>query len=119
MLSALLDSTAPRRDPGAALDAASRCSSSRACSSTIALSRVGIRNFWAPQDRPPPRLRVDRDACRSPLLLAPALLMVVRAEPALRYLRGHGRERCIEPAHYIDAVRAARPVVRRCRRRRP
>jgi len=78
--------------------------------SSIALMRVGIRQFWAPQDRPAPRLRIA-ECLPIGLLLGACVLLVVRGEPALRYLRD-AAESLHRPEQYIDAVKAARPVVR-------
>lgn len=44
--------------------------------STIALSRAGIRHFWAPHDRPPPRLRVVECVPIAVLIVACAALAV-------------------------------------------
>lgn len=74
----------------------------------IALSRSGIRYFWAPQERPPPRLRVIECAPIAALLLACGALMV-GAEPALRYARS-AAETLHQPSRYIDAVMSTRPV---------
>ena len=70
--------------------------------------RVGIRHFWAPQDRPAPHLRIA-ECIPIVLLLGACLLLVVRGEPALRYLRD-AAESLHRPERYIEAVRAARPV---------
>jgi multicomponent K+:H+ antiporter subunit D len=78
--------------------------------SSIALMRVGIRQFWAPQDRPAPRLRIV-ECVPIGLLLGACVLLVVRGEPVLRYLRDTA-ESLHRPEGYIDSVRAARPVVR-------
>ena len=75
---------------------------------SIALMRVGIRQFWAPQDRPAPHLRIA-ECVPIGLLLGACLLLVVRGEPALRYLRD-AAESLHRPERYIDSVRAARPV---------
>ncbi|MFL6661259.1 MAG: monovalent cation/H+ antiporter subunit D [Rhizobacter sp.] len=78
--------------------------------SSIALVRVGIRQFWAPQGRPAPRLRVV-ECLPIGLLLGACVLLVARGEPALRYLRdtADGLHR---PERYIASVLAARPVQR-------
>jgi len=75
---------------------------------SIALMRVGIRQFWAPQDRPAPHLRIA-ECIPIGLLLGACLVLVVRGEPALRYLR-NAAESLHRPERYIDSVRAARPV---------
>jgi multicomponent K+:H+ antiporter subunit D len=74
----------------------------------IALVRIGIRYFWSPQARPVPRLRVV-EGLPIALLLAALGLLVVLGEPVLRYLR-QASEALHEPAHYIDAVRRAKPL---------
>jgi len=74
------------------------------------LLRVGIRHFWAPQDRPAPRLRVI-EGLPIALLLGGCMLLAVRAEPVLAYLRATA-EGLHEPHRYISAVLAARPVNR-------
>ena len=76
--------------------------------STIALSRIGIRHFWAPQERPPPRLRIVECAPIAALLLV-CTLLVVRAEPLMRYA-GAAAEALHRPAQYVDAVMEARPL---------
>jgi multicomponent K+:H+ antiporter subunit D len=76
--------------------------------STIALSRAGIRHFWAPHDRPPPRLRVVECVPIAVLIVACAAL-AVGAEPAHRYAidTAHAIH---QPVGYLDAVMSARPV---------
>jgi multicomponent K+:H+ antiporter subunit D len=73
----------------------------------VALSRSGIRTFWAPQQRTPPRLRVIECLPIGLLLLACALL-TVRAEPVLRYADMAARA-LHDPRDYIAAVLMARP----------
>ncbi|KQY86484.1 MULTISPECIES: monovalent cation/H+ antiporter subunit D [Roseateles] len=75
---------------------------------TTALMRVGIRHFWAPQNRPSPRLRVT-ECVPIALLLAACTGLVVCGEPALAYARATAQA-LHRPQHYIDAVFAARPV---------
>ncbi|KQV55006.1 cation:proton antiporter [Pelomonas sp. Root1217] len=77
---------------------------------TTALLRVGVRHFWAPQNRPPPRLRVT-ECVPIALLLAACLLMVLRGEPALTYARATA-DALHQPQLYIDAVFRAKPVTR-------
>jgi multicomponent K+:H+ antiporter subunit D len=74
---------------------------------SIALARVGIRHFWAPQDRPAPRLRLI-ECVPVAALLAMCLLLVVRAEPVLVYTRASAQA-LHQPTQYIDAVMSARP----------
>ena len=76
--------------------------------STIALSRAGIRHFWAPHDRPAPRLRVVECVPIAALLVACAAL-TVGAEPAYRYALATAQA-LHRPSGYIDAVMSARPV---------
>ena len=76
--------------------------------SAIALSRAGIRHFWAPHDRPPPRLRVVECVPIAALIVACAVL-TVRAEPAYRYAT-EAAQALHQPAGYIAAVMSARPV---------
>ncbi|MCL4746220.1 MAG: monovalent cation/H+ antiporter subunit D [Burkholderiaceae bacterium] len=76
----------------------------------MALVRVGIRDFWAPQDRPAPRLRVI-ECVPIGLLLAASLLLVLRGEPALAYMRATA-DALQQPQRYIGAVFGARPVTR-------
>ncbi|RPH44391.1 MAG: monovalent cation/H+ antiporter subunit D [Burkholderiales bacterium] len=77
---------------------------------TIALMRVGMRHFWSPSERPPPRLRIA-ETVPIGLLLGACVMLVVAGEPALRYLRG-AAEALHEPTRYIDAVNGARVVER-------
>jgi len=76
--------------------------------STIALSRTGIRYFWAAQERPAPRLRVIECLPIVGLLAACATLAVL-AQPVLRYTAATAAA-LHQPAHYIDAVLSARPL---------
>ena len=75
---------------------------------TIALARAGIRYFWAPQQRPVPRLRVIESLPVAALLIASTALMVWGA-PVLRYTL-EAAESLHQPGPYIDAVMSARPV---------
>jgi len=75
---------------------------------TIAFSRAGIRYFWAPRERPAPRLRVAETAPIA-LLLALAGLMVWQAGAALDYARATARA-LHEPGQYIARVLSAQPV---------
>ena len=76
--------------------------------STIALSRAGLRQFWAPHDRAPPRLHVVECVPVALLLVACAGLAVC-ADPALRYAR-NAAQGLVDPARYIDAVMSATVV---------
>jgi multicomponent K+:H+ antiporter subunit D len=74
----------------------------------IALLRVGIRHFWTTQDRPAPRLRVSETLPIAGLLLA-VVLMVTNGQAVLAYARATA-DALHDPARYIAAVMAARPV---------
>ena len=76
--------------------------------STIALSRTGVRYFWAPHDRAPPRLRVIECAPIA-LLLSGCVAMAIFADPLLRYTRDAAQE-LVHPARYIDAVLSTQVV---------
>ena len=75
--------------------------------SATALMRVGIRNFWAPQDRSAPRLRVV-ETMPIALLLGAGLLMVAQAETVLGYMRATAAD-LHQPGRYIAAVMTAQP----------
>jgi multicomponent K+:H+ antiporter subunit D len=77
---------------------------------SLALGRAGIRHFWAPQDRPAPRLRIV-EGLPIGLLLGACVLLVVQGEAALRYMRDAANA-LHQPQGYISAVLGARPVVR-------
>ena len=76
--------------------------------SMIALSRAGVRHFWAPQGRTVPRLRVVEGAPIAALLVACAVL-TVRADAAVRYAQATA-DGVLDPARYIDAVMSATPA---------
>jgi multicomponent K+:H+ antiporter subunit D len=76
--------------------------------STIALSRAGIRYFWAPQQRPAPRLRVIECLPIAALLIAGAAL-TIGAGPTLRYANA-AASGLLAPERYIEAVFSAMPV---------
>ncbi|HSJ99556.1 MAG TPA: monovalent cation/H+ antiporter subunit D, partial [Myxococcota bacterium] len=75
---------------------------------TVAMSRAGIRHFWAPQDRPAPRLRVI-EGLPIVALLAGCVALAWHGEAALGYTRAVA-ESLHRPGAYIDAVMSARPV---------
>jgi multicomponent K+:H+ antiporter subunit D len=77
---------------------------------TVSLMRVGIRQFWTPQDHAVPRLRLIETL---PIigLMAASVAMVVHAQAALTYTRATA-ESLHAPKLYIDAVMSARPIVR-------
>ncbi|MFT3780018.1 MAG: monovalent cation/H+ antiporter subunit D [Ottowia sp.] len=74
---------------------------------TIALSRAGVRTFWAPRGRPVPRLRVIETAPIALLLLLVGVL-VWRADAVLRYTQVTARG-LHEPAGYIGHVVSTQP----------
>jgi multicomponent K+:H+ antiporter subunit D len=74
----------------------------------VALVRVGINHLWAPQDRPAPRLRVI-EGLPIALLLGACVLLALRGEPVLRYVRA-AADTLHVPQRYIGAVLAARAV---------
>jgi multicomponent K+:H+ antiporter subunit D len=76
--------------------------------SMIALSRAGIRYFWAPQDRPVPRLRL-LECLPIVVLLGACIMLTVRADPVMRYAHA-AADTLHHPAQYIEAVMSARPV---------
>ncbi len=79
-----------------------------------------MRHFWAPQEPPPPRLRVV-EALPIALLLAHACCWWCAAEPALRYMRATA-DALHQPQRYIDAVHvgaAGAPPPARASRRPP
>lgn len=75
---------------------------------TIALSRIGIRYFWAPQQRPAPLLRVI-ECLPIVLLLAACGLLSWQAGAVLRYTDA-AAQTLHRPGPYIEAVLGSRPV---------
>jgi multicomponent K+:H+ antiporter subunit D len=106
MLSALLDD----RPRGAAAWTLFGAVIASGLLAATGLLRVGIRHFWSPQDRPAPRLRVI-EGLPIALLLGGCVVLAVRAEPVLAYLRATA-DALHQPHRYIGAVMAARPVSR-------
>ncbi len=76
--------------------------------STIALSRAGIRYFWAPQMRAPPALRVG-ECVPVAWLLSCTIALTVFAGPVSRYTEAAATS-LLKPAAYLDAVMSATPV---------
>ncbi|CAN7229028.1 monovalent cation/H+ antiporter subunit D [Rhizobacter sp. LjRoot28] len=76
--------------------------------SMIGLTRAGVRHFWAPQDRPAPRLRVI-ECLPIALLVIACGGLVVKGDAAVRYGRATA-EALVAPTAYIGAVMTARPV---------
>ena len=73
----------------------------------IAMTRVGMRFFWAPQGRAAPRLRVIECAPIVALIVV-CVLFTIKAEPVMRYARATAQA-LHDPARYIDAVMSTRP----------
>ena len=78
--------------------------------SATALMRVGIRHFWATQDRAAPRLRII-EGVPIMVLLAGGVLLVLHGEVVLRYTAATAAA-LHQPRQYIAAVMAARTVRR-------
>ncbi|MDB5898293.1 MAG: phaD [Ramlibacter sp.] len=74
----------------------------------IALSRVGLRVFWSPEQRPAPELKVA-ESLPVAALLGLCIALVIGAEPTLRYMRATAAA-LHDPQQYIATVRAAQPV---------
>ncbi len=74
----------------------------------IALSRIGLRVFWSPEQRPPPELKVA-ESLPVVALLGLCVALVVGGESTLRYMRATAAT-LHDPHQYIDAVRAAQPT---------
>ena len=75
---------------------------------TIALSRAGMRYFWAPAGRPVPRLRFIETLPIGVLLLLVGVL-VWQADAVLRYVHATARG-LHDPKEYIGSVVSTRPV---------
>ena len=75
---------------------------------TIALSRAGVRYFWAPAGRPVPRLRFIETLPIGVLLLLVGVL-VWQADAVLRYVNATARG-LHDPKEYIGTVVSTRPV---------
>lgn len=73
----------------------------------IGFSRAGIRVFWAPANREPPRLRVV-ECVPIIILLALCVVVTLRAEVMLRYTRAAATA-LYAPGDYINAVLSEQP----------
>ena len=74
----------------------------------LALTRAGIRHFWAAHERPLPQLRVAEGlpvAC----LLGACVALTVLADPAMRYAQATA-DALHAPGSYVRAVMSAQPV---------
>ena len=74
----------------------------------VALSRAGIRYFWAPQQRPPPALRA-LECTPVVLLLAACAGLVIAPAPVLAYAT-EAAKAVLQPTSYIETIMSARPV---------
>ena len=74
----------------------------------IAMSRAGVRYFWATFDRPLPRLRIIETLPIGALLLLVGVL-VWKADAVLRYVNATARG-LHDPKEYIGSVLSAKPL---------
>ncbi len=74
----------------------------------LALSRVGIRFFWAPLDRTAPLLRAV-EYLPIGVLVGACVVLTVKAESVMRYTNATAAA-LYQPRHYIDAVMSSRPL---------
>ena len=74
----------------------------------VALSRTGIRFFWAPMERGAHLLRVA-EFVPIAVLIALCVLFTVRGEAVMRYTSATASS-LYHPAGYVDAVFSARPL---------
>jgi multicomponent K+:H+ antiporter subunit D len=76
---------------------------------TIALSRSGIRYFWAyPENRPAPRVRVV-EGLPIGFMIVICIVLTMRADPVMRYLQATA-DGLYAPADYISSVLSTKPV---------
>lgn len=74
----------------------------------IALSRAGIRHFWAAHDRPTPQLRV-LEGLPIAALLAACIALTFAAAPAMRFTQATA-DALHAPDTYVRAILSAKPV---------
>jgi multicomponent K+:H+ antiporter subunit D len=74
----------------------------------IALSRAGIRHFWAAHDRPTPQLRV-LEGLPIAALLAACIGLTFAAAPAMRFTQATA-DALHAPDTYVRAILSAQPV---------
>ena len=74
----------------------------------IALSRAGIRHFWAAHDRPTPQLRV-LEGLPIAALLAACIALTFAAAPAMRFTQATANA-LHAPDTYVRAILSAQPV---------
>jgi multicomponent K+:H+ antiporter subunit D len=75
---------------------------------TIAMLRLGIRYFWAPEGRPAPVLRII-ECLPVAALMTLCVALVIGAGPVLQVTQ-EAAESLLHPERYIEAVTSARPV---------
>ncbi|WP_353234159.1 monovalent cation/H+ antiporter subunit D [Diaphorobacter ruginosibacter] len=73
----------------------------------LALTRAGIRVFWASHARTAPRLRLV-EALPIAMLLLACILLTVKAEPVMRFTQATANM-LHAPGTYVNAVMSARP----------
>lgn len=73
----------------------------------VSLSRAGIRHFWAPSERPPPRL-TPLEVLPVMALLIVCALLTLNAESVLQYTRATAVA-LHAPVDYVDTVLGAKP----------
>ena len=76
--------------------------------SLLTFSRVAIKRFWTPQERPSPLLR-HYECLPIVILLGLSIALTFQAEPLLRYTRDTAAA-LHEPKQYIQSVMATRPL---------
>jgi len=74
----------------------------------MALTRVGMRQFWSAHDRNPPQLRVLEGLPITALLVA-CITLALCAGPAMRYTT-LAAQALYTPAAYIGDILSAQPV---------
>jgi multicomponent K+:H+ antiporter subunit D len=76
--------------------------------SLLAFSRVGIKRFWTPQERPSPLLS-SYECLPVVILLGLCIVLTFKAEPLLRYTRDTAGA-LHDPQQYVLSVMATRPL---------
>ncbi|OVZ60065.1 monovalent cation/H+ antiporter subunit D [Pigmentiphaga sp. NML080357] len=74
----------------------------------VSLTRIGIRAFWVPSGRMPPRLRVI-EVFPIAAMLVLGIVLMVQAQPAMRYFNDAARA-LHHPAEYVRGIMSARQV---------
>ncbi|RYF25701.1 MAG: monovalent cation/H+ antiporter subunit D [Comamonadaceae bacterium] len=73
----------------------------------IALTRSGVRHFWASHDRPAPRLRIA-EGLPVAVLLAACVALTIQADSVMRFMQATANA-LHSPGTYIDAVMSTVP----------